>query len=256
MQGICRLHGDKKVVTLLDSHIIPRWMYKRLLHSAPPGSREMVRLQEDIAIVSGEQLSEHILCVSCEARFSVWEKYVAAKVARQANDRFPGLDAIEPSRDSADKSQRAIDASALDIDKIVSFAASVFWRASVSSVVPDFSLGGKYDEQLRRFLRGESRFPQDLRLFFQLLLRDEDLPVDHVMTVPRIMRGNGHDVHMFAGCGMLMGLVGGSDFPSMYDDFCLVRSKAMVVGLASPMWRDFILSTVKNPDPRGKLAGR
>lgn len=214
----------------------------------------MVRLQKDIAIISGEQLSEYLLCFECEKRFSVWETYVAKRVARQADDRFPGLDAIEPSRLPTDKSRRAIDASALDVDKIASFAASILWRASVSSTVPDLSLGARYDEEFRKFLHGESPFPQNVRLFFQLLLSDEEMPVDKVMTVPRNMHGDGHEFYIFAGCGMLMGLVVGDNFPTMYDDFCLVRSRTMVVGLVSTAWRDFILSAVQTPDPKGKLA--
>jgi hypothetical protein len=214
----------------------------------------MVRLTGDIAIISGEQLSEYLLCLDCERRFGAWERYVAEKVAQQVNGRFPGLDTIEPSRSPDDKSTRATDASALDLDKIVSFVASIFWRASVSSAVADLSLGAKYDEEFRNYLRGEEPFPQNVRLFFQLLLSDKELPVDRVMAEPHNLHGDGHEFYLFAGCGMLMSLVVGDNFPPQYDDLCLARSGTMVIGPASPVWRNEVLNMFQGRNPVGKLA--
>ncbi|MEL7483214.1 MAG: hypothetical protein AAFN41_02550 [Planctomycetota bacterium] len=159
---------------LRNSHVMPAWTFRRIQKLAGRPDN-VVTMSEERAILSNDQHREYLLCHDCEGRFNPWEQYVAS-ITWKGRSRFRALDLVEaiPTIDDDVRSASA----ELDTAAIIRFGVSVFWRASVSSRVPNFHLGPQYEEQARLFLLGEAEFPPKARLVITLLTPPEGVPID------------------------------------------------------------------------------
>lgn len=250
--GKCRLHGGE--AELHDSHIIPRWAYKRALQSEHPGGPNLVRIQSGVAFLSGKQESEYLLCRACENKFKLWEDYVAG-VSRQPDGTFPALMQLAPLVDiPALKELRGYDGSAMNTDFIVAFAASVIWRASVSTVFPDVTLGARYEEEFRLYLEGKTSFPENARVVLQLIDGSE-APIDEIIISPQTIKSEPYHIHRFTIAGMMFLVpVGGSlASTSTFTQLCLSRTKRLVVGPGTPLLKA-VGETLGAAQRKGKLA--
>ena len=109
------------------------------------------------------QPCEYLLCSGCEQHLSNWERYVE-QIAFKMDGTCPLYELLGHS--SAVSSlpskipPRLVEAGGLDIDVVKRFGVSVFWRYSVSSYEPTYTLG-PYEEPLRRYLFEAAEFPED-----------------------------------------------------------------------------------------------
>ena len=116
-----------------------------------------------------EELKAPLLCRDCEARFSVnGEEEVLKHVApKYVLKRFPlgDLMRLGLARDN-DSSAPRFDARDFHVDteKFAYFALSIVWRRTIhewSPVIPRWELG-QFAEDMRRYLLGETPFPDNM----------------------------------------------------------------------------------------------
>jgi hypothetical protein len=121
-----------------------------------------------IILPSSRQVSDYVLCETCEQLFnSNGENYVSKLVYDGAD--FPLLDKMNVALTVKEETNLLVysaSAMGLDVDKIAYFAFSLFWRASVHSWATigvqrtSVSLGA-HEEPIRKFLLGKGPFPGD-----------------------------------------------------------------------------------------------
>ena len=173
---VCALCHKQRPIR--DSHLIPAALYKlvrRANEEEEDGNPDPVHITQEAAWQSSKQMTGDLLCSECENRFSrMGEKYVVASALRTGS-HFPLADLIDEAAPIHVNPERAIyavdDIEGLDVDKLVYFAASVFWRAgarrwSVSQSKKVRLSLGRYSENLRLFLLGETPFPEDIAIQF------------------------------------------------------------------------------------------
>lgn len=170
--GVCKLCLQTK--DLQDSHYLPKGTYK--INRAPAlKNASPVVLSNDQLFQSTAQLSDYLLCSDCEQRFSRnGEAWVLRNVPRNYGEQFPILDALNAEtpflEDGGTKVYAGARVKPLDMEKIVYFAVSVFWRgavhvwkSSLRTEAPDVNLCA-YEEPIRQFLLGASPLSGDVAL--------------------------------------------------------------------------------------------
>lgn len=170
--GVCKLCLQTK--DLQDSHYLPKSTYK--INRAPTlKNASPVVLSNDQLVQSSAQLSDYLLCSDCEQRFSKnGEAWVLRNIPRNYGEQFPIFDALNAEtpiqEDGGTKAYAGTHVKQLDVEKIVYFALSVFWRgavhvwkSSLHSEAPEVHLCA-YEEPIRQFLLGASPLSDDVAL--------------------------------------------------------------------------------------------
>src|SRR5262245_55459910 len=159
---LCRKDG----IELKRSHYIPAGAYKAIRNSmdqAPIVIKSVVTIKKD------EQVTDFVLCAECEQRFSKNGEAWIMKYCHQPDAGFR-LKEILDGMTSIGKGDRmsfysAVEAPEIDVEKITYFVSSIMWRGSAHSWksgkdklnTPNL---GPYEEELRRYLLGETGFPE------------------------------------------------------------------------------------------------
>ena len=167
--GQCRLCLNNGI--LKDSHLLPKSMYK-LMHSSNSSKTAPYLITNQKIHQTSQQVKQYLLCGDCEQRFSKKGETWVMRNCWRSEDQFhikEILDKTEPliSSDGL-KAYAGADIPDLDMDKLVYFGASIFWRASVSewyieSEKIHISLG-PYEEPLRLYLLDLAPFPKNMVL--------------------------------------------------------------------------------------------
>jgi hypothetical protein len=252
--GPCALCGT--VGPLKLSHIIPRWMYRRLLHTSPsrPAS-SLIRADPHArsATFSSKQDYERLLCGKCEDRFGVWEAY-ASKVAVQQDGTFP---ALEQTTDiwlpPATKIWSVGSGAALDCDAIARFAVSVVWRSGVSSRRPRVELGA-YEPVVAAYLLGTAPFPPAATLLVQFFEVRADVRTDRSIQHPSTDRADCYHGHTWGGCGFRFFLLIGAQVPA-FPGISFEKTRTVIISNGDDLL-DAMRSTHRLTVPKGRLAKR
>ncbi len=200
------------------------------------------------------QLKEYLLCRRCEDRIKPWEDCVAG-LSLQEDDQFPALEAAMPVIGNVNDPFVIADASMLDVEKIVRFAVSVIWRASVSSQVPAVKLG-RYEEGITAYLRDDAvPLPAHVRVRLEFIRPMSDLRFDRTVWEPYTHRDDAHlvRIHSFYLFGMWFHLHVGCEVASTVDLVCLATERKVTISdgeLLSEISADF---HAENP-PVGAIA--
>jgi len=170
--GICKLCLQTK--ELQNSHYLPKGAYR--VNRAPAlKNPDPVVLSNDELRQSSAQLSDYLLCSDCEQKFSKnGESWVLNNIPRNYGERFPMLDALKTEtpifEDGGTKCYAGAKVKSFDMEKIVYFAISIFWRgavhdwwSSLHTEAPDVHLCA-YEEPIRQFLLGTSPLSEDVAL--------------------------------------------------------------------------------------------
>jgi len=175
------------------------------------------------------QVTEYMLCESCEQRIAKSERYVAKLAYSAKGDRIPlDLLGVVPL---GVRSARARYASAkgLDTDKLVFLAASVIWRACVAQRKDTGKpiLGKTYVEEFRRYLNGEAVFPRNARLTLSILDQPKGVSfsLHNIASFPATLKRDGYHIHGFYLCGLCFELIVGNMRPSYLETMCLHHGK-------------------------------
>ena len=224
--GLCRSAG----VELRDSHLLPKWCYKRVRADSTGSNPNPVRIAGGVAISTSEQLRRPFLCVSCEQRFSRWEDYVA-RISYQADGTFPALTSVNLPTD-ATETIRVVPSTGLDYEKLFQFALSIVWRADAmwtpmprkfEQKVTD--LGERYREAARQYLLGAQSHPDGIHAMMILLIEQQGfVTLSRSFSIPTAEKTFGCYVHAFAVCGLEFWVAVGQRAESILRDACLLCS--------------------------------
>ena len=153
MIGTCAL--CKRNDDLQDSHLIPKWAYRRVCEADPAGPQAPVNVAGGNAVLSNKQTSGYLLCAECEQRFSTREGYLArlTEVEKGRIKLFGDVTRLDtPERKLASLSK------AVDAEQIAYFAASVMWRGCVMTGGCQL---GVYESKFRQYLLDQAPFPRE-----------------------------------------------------------------------------------------------
>lgn len=170
--GICKLCLLTK--DLRNSHLLPRGLYKRARSRVATGNQDPLVVSRDSRRPTSHQITDYVLCGDCEHRFNVNGEDYVMRLATKRNGDFPLLKMLKASvptkRSSEWESYSVTSTPTIDRHKIAYFAISVFWRASVHTWEQEngdkvhIDLGRKYNEEVRRYLMGETPVPANASL--------------------------------------------------------------------------------------------
>jgi hypothetical protein len=162
--GLCPATGVK----LIDSHFMPKALYK-LARDDRHKNANPVLIGGGKAALSSKQASDYFLCRGCEDLFSNnGESWVLNNCWRddktfRLRDRLVATSSLPGSE--PDTQIFLMDSvPGIDADKIIYFAASVFWRGAARSWTvgdreyPQLAFGD-YEMEFRKFLLGKGAFP-------------------------------------------------------------------------------------------------
>ena len=243
--GICKLCTTPSV--LRWSHIVPRWVYRRVVRTGDPKRPTPIQVSNKVAVVKSDQAAEYMLCTVCEDLLHHDETY-AAEVTIQEDGTFPALAAAKVLH--SDGRLRVADIAALRVDALVRLAVSIVWRASVSTKFPHLRLG-KYEPELAAFVRGESALPKEVGLLFWLL--DSPTGVGRVLYEPASRRDDGYHVHRVAFFGFDIMVYVGRLLPSFLADHCLARTNRVIISDGADQYEQ-VASAMASSERKGRLA--
>ena len=166
MIGTCAL--CKKNADLQDSHLIPKWAYRRVCEADPAGPRAPVNVARGNAVLSNKQTTGYLLCAECEQRFSTREDYLA-----RLTELKKGRISLYGNVTRLDTPERKLASLSKDVDaeQIVYFAASVMWRGC--AMTGGCKLG-IYEPKFRQYLLDQAPFPREAILSVGLFEESPD----------------------------------------------------------------------------------
>jgi hypothetical protein len=256
--GKCGLCGTEET-RLCHSDLLPKAIARWVRKSAQTlGARnpQPVFLTERGAVQRNYRIAEYLLCPECEEKFNKnGETWVLKNAYRGAasfplRSQFHGLKPIVelPIASVFDARQIA----ALDLDKLIYFACSVFWRASAcrwTAVDHDYQLDtGPYRDLLRRYLLGESAFPTKTALIISVSGNTDPLVG---ATFPHSGRVLGTWQHRFSIPGLAFWMHNGY-LPEPLRFFCAAASRVLCLApnLDATFIRDGITLMTKSDPSR------
>jgi hypothetical protein len=173
MIGTCALCGTN--ANLIDSHFLPAALYQEMNDPTGP-IKNMIVVTRDGTFQSPEQFSMPLLCQQCEIRFQQGgENWTLANRFR-SDGSFLLRDMLLTAQpvNALQKDTKIYDAdtvSGLNVQQLVYFAASLFWRAGIADWKVRFAEAPKIDlspsimEELRLFLLGQGSLPTGISFF-------------------------------------------------------------------------------------------
>lgn len=207
---------------------MPAWAYKR--QRAPElKAPDPIHIKGGRAIQTSHQIREFMLCRACEGRFAEAEDYVSRLTYRRDNSA-PLLTEVGATVFSVED-ERLVEPGNVDLPLLAYFVASVVWRGHVAKNVPYCHLG-KYAEAFRRYLLGETIFPEHASCkvsFLDLRISTELRPLAHTVAFPLTEREGVFHSHRFIVCGLCAYLAVGKDRPDWVRGTCIVRGEVKLI---------------------------
>jgi hypothetical protein len=164
---VCKLcHLTKP---LCDSHYLPKKLYSFVGAAQLKNPQPVMSIDGELR-QSSLQYRGYVFCETCEAELNHGgEKWVIQQVPREYGGRFPLREALSRLRplQSGDRitAFNVLGKSDFDLEKLVYFGLSIFWRAAVhkwsttaGQIAEEVDLGA-FEEPLREFLLGTGPLP-------------------------------------------------------------------------------------------------
>ena len=166
-----------QAANLQKSHLIPQGIHKTL-QQPNNAIRNPILVTASTTVQTSDQVRDYLLCKSCELLFQQRGEDWVMKNGPHRNGRFQLRDAllrspVKSTIPSGDVYKEPYDP-AFDLEKLIYFAASVFWRSSVhhwrgfEHLMTRAELPDRLEEGLRLFLLHEAQFPTDLVLLISV----------------------------------------------------------------------------------------
>ena len=255
--GRCRLCEEHR--PLQDSHLLPASLYGIIReHSGVP-----VVIQDGNAVQTSRQMSAALLCADCEQVLNRNGESWVLRNCYRGNGAFP-LAALlrEELTHGAVLTQGPYwlpSTTAVALNQLIHFAASVFWRAAVRSWVllrcgtPVRLRLGPYEERLRRYLLG-GLCPEGACFFVVLNSNTTD---DNAALYPpqATDRGDTYRRYQFLIPGLFFQVVLGSMIPRGLKMVSTQPGRCIHVTHGS-QWDVAMREVVVRSKSRGRLARR
>jgi hypothetical protein len=136
------------------------------------GKHSPIKVGDGFLLPTDQQTQAHLLCKDCEDTLSKGgEAWIADKLATRER-AFPLYEILTKMPPDFDEDGMAVYFAAknpeIKVGKLIHFALGLFWKASVYSwsgrkKIPRIELG-PYSESIRKWLLGQSQFPQNVYL--------------------------------------------------------------------------------------------
>lgn len=245
--ALCQKHRN-----LEDSHLIPKWAYKRL-QKADAKKKEPIHVTDGSAFNSSIQTKQYLLCKECEDRFSRREDYVS-RLTTAASGKLKIVQYVNrldtPNKKLVELSDQ------IDTIQLSYFAASIIWR---SHVMDRGCRLGVYSEHFRRYLLEEESFPLCAVLCMGILEPTSNFETPHNwVTEPSSLRAGPLWLHSFMICGLIFRCFVGQALKPETRQVCLARSNQKKYAVLQPaeQFGDFqsALDMLIAAKPRGKIA--
>jgi hypothetical protein len=226
----CRLCLLTRELQLSHSEL-PAGVYRRL-RGKTTGNPNPVLLSEDVCVATSRQPTEHMLCKDCEDLFNRnGEKWILEHCL-QPDGTFPLRDIVNQGQQLSTGRVVARSGCHFDTQKLEYFAASIFWRCSVCKKTPKHQdrpvrLGGRYDEDFRRYLLGQAGFPGHTALI--VALSSSGSIWSNAAWAPTGERKDGFHLWQFNIPGIMLRLFVGKALPQETKSICLVQSPLKVI---------------------------
>ncbi|HWA94053.1 MAG TPA: hypothetical protein VG844_05585 [Terracidiphilus sp.] len=224
--GVCKLCLlDRE---LLASHYLPAGVFSQLRVKSKENPNPVL-ITKEVTLTSSRQPKDFVLCAECEERFNEnGERWVLANMAREESFH---LQAFLSAQGPIDQNEDfAIFAGAkiqsVNIDALVYFAMSIFWRSSIhswpgiTSRTEQLNLR-EFLEPIRQFLLG-GKFPQNAAIFITVWPK---LDVPRIAYTPREGEAPGYRVFNFMIPGIEFRLFLGSAIPPVLFQTCAQQSE-------------------------------
>ena len=226
----CGLCGQVRL--LCRSHLLPRAFYRLLrgdgIENPNPNPHF---LDETFHQQIPSQGADYLLCENCEQMFSRngedWALdhcYRGREIFRLHSYLANAESVVNTGTLFAYEAARIPE---INADALAYFAASVFWRAAARNwhiqrqLIMATSLGTVYQEHFRRFLYGESDFP-DFAVMVVIVSRNPEPALAAIF--PIVFRQHDYFHHCFHIPGIGFHLFLGRQIPTRFRRFCLVHS--------------------------------
>ncbi len=204
---------------LINSHILPKWAYKRARQTNTPGNPNpvVVDVRKGKIIRTSRQTSEAMLCAKCDQNLGRCDRW-AAEALYQRNGTAPLL-----ARGTR-VARGYIILPEAEAGKLALFCLSVFWRAHLSRSM-DVSLG-TYAEGIRGFLHDSAPLPPEVALvtFFHESAPNAGSILDTFFAQPVSSKNRGFFHHRFVLFGLDAVLGVGKLLRPEYHSLCIVKS--------------------------------
>lgn len=254
--GQCRLCLE--IAELRNSHLLPKAAYRHMRRGKSRGINQVMFADQSVRL-GDHQVTASLLCDSCEQRFREHgEDWVMANCYRgpgefrfqEILERHEPLRTVEENRIWAGKGILG-----LDMDAVIYFACSVFWRAGTYKwsrgrmrLSPVHIELGRYLEPLRLFLLDKATFPSDMALFVRISSWPRNGkygPLSGGMNLPESGRVEGLRAHVFSVPGITFHMLVGKQISHGLYDFCCAPFSEQYVKMIPSADRehgDYVLS--------------
>ena len=194
MIGTCAL--CQKTADLQNSHLIPKWAYRRVCDADPAGAKAPVHIGGGNAVLSNKQSTKYLLCTDCEQRFSNREDYMA-ELTEPDNGRiklFGNITRLDTPKQVLASLNKDVDG-----DQIVYFAASIMWRGCVMNGGCKL---GPYEPKFRQYLLGATKFPLETAISVGLFEQSPNIDARGWVSEPASTKTNIGWLHGFLIAGL------------------------------------------------------
>ncbi|MCD4742289.1 MAG: hypothetical protein K8R67_07425 [Desulfobacteraceae bacterium] len=215
--GLCKENAS------VDSHFIPKATYR--IVATKSKSNHPVLIKGNKIVKTSAQVRSYFLCKDCEGRLNdLGENHVfrytykktghfkLQKILKKLSPDFKSDSALVYSVNKISK---------IKIDHFVHFAAGIFWKASagewsfLKKTLKNHQLGNMYEEQLGKFLMGDSSFPENMAITMSVSNEREPIPI---VIFPWHERRDGFFVHHFYIPGIEFILWAGNLIPKHFKE--------------------------------------
>jgi hypothetical protein len=194
--ALCKKSYDK----LILSHLIPKFTFKQIkaLEDTPNEAPIKLDYHRAVAIQVDEQITEYLLCKTCEDLFSKnGEKWLGIMGPKPTS--FPLLELLQ--------GQIPIDSNEIvsiysancisdrDQEALIYFAVSIFWRANVWPDADKYknSLGVKYEKLFRQYLLERNPL-KNIKLVVSV---NNNHDFNAIISAPEVHKLDSGYMHMF-----------------------------------------------------------
>ena len=232
--GRCRV--CKKEKALRKSHLLPRALYK-LLRDPLGSNPNPVFVTSRLNLPTSQQLTAYLLCDDCEQRLNKnGETWVLRHCYREVGqfllrDKLRLATPVWSKPGTSYFAARSI--RSIDINKLVYFAASVLWRASIhtwrfSGQTVRIYLGKRYEEEFRQYLLGTADLPANAVVLASVSTSKEPFKA---IPVPYGEKEGSYFHYRLVVPGIFFHLYLGGRIPSQFRRGCTYRSQENLICL-------------------------
>ncbi|MBW2181391.1 MAG: hypothetical protein JRG81_13650 [Deltaproteobacteria bacterium] len=196
---ICGLCNKNESV---DSHLIPKATYRIVVTKSK--SNNPVLIKGNKIVKTSDQVRSHFLCNTCEGRLNKYGENHVFRYTYKKTGNFKLQEILKKLSPESEIDNALVYSGNkipnIKIDHFVHFAAGIFWKASAGKwyflrePLKNNQLGNKYEEQLGKFLKGDSLFPDNMVL--TMSVSNENEPFQSVIF-PVHEKQNGIFQHRF-----------------------------------------------------------